>query len=500
MSSLKNPLPATRTPWQDQMAIEAMAIAKRRLQAQQHRQTMPKEAYGTWLRKASPTFNWDWPHMMLIQEAMDRMTAGSITRLMIFVPPRHGKSEAVTIRYPAYRLERDPSTKVIVGSYNQDLAETFSRRTKGILSERGICPLDPNITSNADWLTTYEGGLRAAGVGSGVTGRGGDLIIIDDPIKSRVEAASPAYRKRVVDWYTNDLYTRLEPNACMVLIMTRWHEEDLAGYILSSEEADQWTVIKLPAEAERHDPLGRAEGEALCPDRYPLEALHLRKKVLGSYGYASLFQQRPTPAEGGMFLEKWFEDKEAYVDASEIPADAELVRYWDHASTQDDGDYTAGVLLGFQRRTGLLFLIDIHRGQWGSAKRDKEIVKTAIADRQRFGRRVRIYIEQQPSGAGKDQVRAMLANLVGFRAMPDPARGDKEIRADNFASVCGSGLLRIVRGCRNLREFVTEAVLFPYGANDDMIDSASGGTNRLTSKRVARAVAPIGQYGQSRFK
>lgn len=241
---------------------------------------------------------------------------------MLFVPPRHGKSELTTVRYPAWRLERKPTTRVIVGCYNSTLAEKFSRKARRICNERMALSRDRVAVS--DWETEAGGGLRAVGVGSGVTGQGGDLIIVDDPIKSREEANSQAYRERVWTWWTDDLYTRLEPDAAIVLILTRWHMDDLAGRILASEDAPNWTVVSLPAFAEANDPLGRSEGEALCPERFDERDLAEIKAVQGS-SFEALYQQRPSALEGSIFKREWWRYYR------EAPRFSRIIQSWDTA-------------------------------------------------------------------------------------------------------------------------------------------------------------------------
>jgi hypothetical protein len=184
---------------------------------------------------------------------------------MLFVPPRHGKSTLASVHYPAYRLECDPRVRVVLGCYNADLATTFSRQVRSLVRRRAKIALNEERQAATDWQTRVGGGLRAVGVGGGVTGHGADLLIIDDPIKNREEADSPTYRDRIWQWFKDDLYTRLEPGGAIVLIMTRWHEDDLAGRLLLSERAEDWEVVSLPALAEADDLLGRAVGPRSAP-------------------------------------------------------------------------------------------------------------------------------------------------------------------------------------------------------------------------------------------
>lgn len=260
--------------------------------------------FDDWLPQVTPQYSWDWPYLTYIREHLQRVTAGSSKRLMLFLPPRHGKSEMTTIRYPVWRLEREPGFRVCVGCYNQSFAERFGRKARKVARTR--FPLSDERSAAKEWETGSGGVFRACGVGNPPTGEGFDLVVIDDPIKSREEADSDAYRERVWEWYSTDLRTRLEPGAAMILIQTRWHEDDLAGRILQNDARGQWEVVSLPALAEADDPLGREIGEALCPERYDETALADLKTDLGSYSFAALFQQRPSPPEGGIFKRHWW--------------------------------------------------------------------------------------------------------------------------------------------------------------------------------------------------
>jgi len=212
----------------------------------------PAAPFDAWLRRFTPNYNWDWKHLQVVQTQLQEITKGELDRLMLFMPPRHGKSECATVRYPVYRLFRKPDTRVIVAAYNQTLANRFSRKMRSLMRSHGeLKPLLSRDRAAAEeWETTAGGGVRAVGVGGGVTGMGADLIVIDDPVKSREQAESQAFRERSWEWYTDDVYTRLEPNGGIILILTRWHEDDLAGRILTSDDAASWRVVRMPALAE----------------------------------------------------------------------------------------------------------------------------------------------------------------------------------------------------------------------------------------------------------
>lgn len=387
---------------------------------------------------------------------------------MIFVPPRHGKSEMTTVRYPIWRLEQDPSLRIIVGAYNQILANKFSRKSRRIAKSR--LKLSRERTAVEDWETEEGGGLRAVGVGSGVTGQGGDVILIDDPVKNRKEAESPAYREMVWEWYTDDLYTRAEPGAAIILIMTRWHDDDLAGRILASEDAPNWTVISLPALAEENDPLGRKIDEALCPERYDEAALAGIKRVLRR-GFYALYQQRPQPREGGMFKRQWFR----IVPAAPLQAFLR-VRYWDKAATEDGGDWTVGLLMAWTPDG--FYIESVVRGQWSSGQRDQIIRQTALLDARRYGNSVIQWAEQEGGASGKDAAVAFVTLLAGFPAGASTATGSKELRAEPLSSQMEVGNVFLVEGAWN-DEFIDELCSFPSGRNDDQVDGASGAFNRL---------------------
>jgi predicted phage terminase large subunit-like protein len=392
---------------------------------------------------------------------------------MVFMPPRHLKSETVTVRYAAWRILRNPAMSVIIGAYNQTLAERFSRRAQKTLV--GRVELDKRRQAAAEWETAAGGGLRAAGVGGGVTGMGAELIVIDDPVKSREDANSETMRNKTWDWYCDDLYTRRNPDCAMVLIMTRWHEDDLAGRLLArmgsdDEFGDDWEVVNFPALAEDNDLLGRRFGEALCPERYDLDELERIRAVLGNSFYA-LYQQRPQPLEGGMFKKHWFEPF-----VSSAPPRLECVRYWDKAATEDGGCHTAGVLIG-KTVDGQFFIVDVVRGQWSVFERESIIKRTAVVDRARYGNVV-VIVEQEPGSGGKESAEATIRNLAGYSVYADRPTGDKETRAEPLAAQAEGGNVKLVRGDWNA-VYLDELAGFPFGKYADQVDASSGAFNYL---------------------
>jgi predicted phage terminase large subunit-like protein len=420
----------------------------------------------------TPGWEWNWPYQRYIRDALQRVTDGVCRRLMIFIPPRHGKSEMVTVRYPIFRLERDPTLRVIITAYNQTLSDKFSRKARKIAQMRGRIAISRERKAVNDWETVRGGGLRSAGVGGGITGLGANLVVIDDPVKSREEASSLTIRDRVYDWFTDDVYSRLEPDGAIILIMTRWHDDDLAGRLLA-QHRDEWTVIRLPALAEADDPLGRLPGEALCPARYPVDELLRIKSVLGSWAFEALYQQRPMPLEGGLFKREWFGK---FVDV--VPAQVDVrVRYWDRAATPGGGDYTAGVKMS-RTADGLFYVEDVVRGQWSPGERDRVIMQCAVTD----GEGVQIWLEQEPGSSGVDSVQALVRMLAGYSVHASRVTGSKEVRAEPFAAQCEAGNVILVKGGWN-SAWLDETLVFPNGQHDDQVDATSGAFTALGQAR-----------------
>jgi hypothetical protein len=438
------------------------------------------------LHRASPHFTWDWPHLQLAQSRLELVTSGLSSREMFFMPPRHGKSEQNTVHYAAYRIIKDPSTRVIIAAYNQSLACNFSRKVRRLV-ERFI-PLSKEVKSVDHWETTSEGGVRAVGVGSGVTGLGANLIIIDDPVKSREEANSLHYRDRCWEWYTDDLWTRQEPDCSIMLTMTRWHGDDLGGRL--QQEADEdWHITKLPALAKEDDPLGRELNEPLCPARMTKEKLIIAREQQGINFYA-LFQQEPQPPEGTMFKI----EKLKKIHASLVPVCEQYVFGWDKAASAGKGDYTAGVLMG--RYLHNYYIFRSIRGQWSPGERRTQMKKYIRMFNEAFGGVV-TWIEEEGGSAGADSADLDIQEFAPHAVFSQKMTGSKEARAMGFAAQVESEHVFIVEDPNNTFEFmdgvfikdktknwqtgyIDELAQFPFGCkNDDQVDASSLAFNKL---------------------
>lgn len=273
-----------------------------------------------------PEYRVNWHHRVLVDK-LEAVERGDIKRLIVTMPPRHGKSEIVSVQFPAWAIGRNPDKNVIEASYSGDLAVDFGRQVRNIVASERYGFLFPNLSLAEDsqakgkWNTNGRGAYNAVGVGGATTGKGADLLLIDDPIKNRQDAESQVVRDSLWDWYTSTARTRLSPQGAIVVVMTRWHDDDLVGRILRSENASSWDVLHLPAIAT-HDEAYRKEGEALWADHFSLPILEETKRDLGTYDWSSLYQGNPLDSDSQEFR------KDLFVYRSEQDlADKRLNRY-----------------------------------------------------------------------------------------------------------------------------------------------------------------------------
>ena len=362
---------ATATPTSDDIlrALDLMTWQERR----EFDRLIGVPSFRDWCKTTSPEMRWDLAYQNLLFEYLDRVTYGDIDRLMIIMPPRHGKSETVTVRYAAWRLEREQSLPIRLGAYNATFAERFSRKVRRMVEAQGV-QLAQDSRSVAAWETTAGGGLWAAGVGGGVTGTGARLIIIDDPVKSREEANSLTYRDRCDDWYHDDLYTRRNPGkSAIILIMTRWHDDDLGGRRLKDPASEGWVVLHLPAICDQaDDQMGRPMGAELCPELWDLAELERTRTQLdreeGRMAFQALYQGRPVTAEGNMIKRAWWRryglgvDRERHIVTLPDAFDEYVMAVDCAFSAATTADYT---VFGVWGRSGPnAFLLDRVKGQW----------------------------------------------------------------------------------------------------------------------------------------
>lgn len=455
------------------------------------------------------------PMHYLIGSALDRVISGKIKKLMIFAPPQHGKSELASVRLPAYYLGRFPDRPIILTSYSASLAEAKSREIRGIIeTNEEYQRLFPNVKTRRDsravnkWLIHgRRGSLLAAGAGGSITGSPAVLGIIDDPFQGWKEAQSPVERENVWKWYRGTFRTRIWENGAIILIMTRWHEDDLAGRLLA-EQADEWTVLRLPAIAESEadrieqdkflniphlpfDPLNRAEGEPLAPKRFSRKALDELRRDVGETAWAAEYMQVPRSMEGNMMKREWFSQF-----VNEVPKQCKRVRFWDKASSETDGScFTAGVLVAMGG-DGICYIEDVVKGRWRPEEREKVILQTAELDRLLYNNTVKIWIEQEPGSSGVESSQISIKNLRGYPVYSEKPKGDKNVRLEPFSVQAANGNVRLKRGDWN-GAWIEEMCTVPNGKYRDQSDATSGGFNKLAlRKNKSVGGRAVGLYGR----
>ena len=406
------------------------------------------------------------PHHRRLMAALDAVSSGETDRLMVLMPPGSAKSTYVSVLFPAWYLGRHPRASLIMACHTDGLASHFGRRTRALVQEYGAAleyQLSTDERAANRWRTNQGGEYFGSGIRGPIAGRRADLAIIDDPIKSWAEADSPTCREHAWEWYRTDLVPRLKPRGRVVLVMTRWHEDDLGGRILETEAG--WTVLRLPALAVLPDPMGRAAGEALWPEWEDAEGLSRKRAAMGERAFAALFQQNPKPPSGGLFM------PERVTVYDMVPDEIVAVRAWDLASALPapgkDPDWTVGLRLG--RDTEQRFSVtDVQRFRGTPGEVEASILATAKQD----GPAVSIALPQDPGQAGQAQAAYLTRKLAGFVVRCSPETGAKLTRAAPVAAQIEAGNMSMLRAPWN-RAFLEELRDFPHGRKDDQVDALS---------------------------
>lgn len=401
-------------------------------------------------------------HHLSIAEALEKVESGEIDRLMIFMPPRHGKSELASRRFPAWYLGRNPAKQIISASYSSDLSGDFGREVRNIVADplyRNVFDVELRQDSKAAnrWHTDQDGVYVSAGVCTAITGRGADIALIDDPFKDRQEADSQTRREHVYRWYQSTLYTRLMPNAAIILIQTRWHEDDLAGRLLTKMEegGDQWTVVELPALSDA--------GEALWPEWYPVPALQRIQTAVGPREWSALYQQKPQPDEGTFFQRDYFPD------ASGVPQVRNIYITSDFAVTDDAGDFTEHAVWALDS-DDVLQPVD-----WWYGQKTADVWIDALAD---------LILKWQPlcwfgeSGVIRRAVepfltRRLLERKAYVRQEWVASISDKPTRARAFQARASMGKVKLPHREEWAQRLLSQLLVFPAGRHDDAVDCCS---------------------------
>jgi len=419
-----------------------------------------------------PNYRVNW-HLEEIAKELEKIEKGEneYKVLILMMPPRHGKSMTTSINFPAWYLGRNSKKRIITASYSGDLAVEFGGMTRNIFSLNAYKHIFNDVSlksdekSKARWLTNKGGSYTSVGIGGATTGRGADIFIIDDPIKNREEGDSEVIRNKHWGWFTSTAYTRLEPGGTVILILTRWHFDDLAGRILGNEELAKLTkVIKFPAIAE-FDEVYRKTGEPLWPNRYDLMDLKQIKETIGPYDWASLYQQSPIASALQEFKEVWFRNR----DFNEVlRLDTRNFLTIDTAmSKTDSADFTGFCENRVDRQNNWNFRA------WRMRLNPKELIDMLFKLYEENGYE-KIGIEET---VYLDVLKPFLDDEMRKRGKFLPVESlkhnqiRKETRIRGLIPRYASGSVFHITGeCRDLQE---EQLVFPKGVHDDVLDAAA---------------------------
>ena len=402
------------------------------------------------------------PHHELIASKLEQVERGEVDRLMLLVPPRHGKSELASKRFPAWYLGRQPTKQFISVSSTAELASDFGRDVRNIISgpEYSVIfdtSLAEDSQARGKWHTSQGGIYYSIGIGGSILGRGGDVVLIDDPYSTMQDAMSEVTRKSVWDWYRGTIYNRLMPGGAIVVINHRMHEMDLCGLLLEHAAAggDKWEVVELPAINE--------SSEALWPEAYPIEALNRIKANTLPRFWSALYQQQPTPDEGTYFLRDWIKP---YVNAPPLK-NMHLYGASDYAVTADGGDYTAHIVVGVDP-DGEMYLLDVWRMQassdvWVEAFCDLVLKWKPLEWAEETG--------QIKSGVGPFLSKRAIDRSAFVYRRQFPTRGDKAVRAQSIRGRIAMRGLHIPVNAPWRAALEREMLTFPGGEHDDMVDA-----------------------------
>lgn len=476
-----------------------------------------------------PAYSSGWVHDDIcrrLEKFSQEVAEKKSPRLMLLMPPRHGKSELASIRFPAWHLGHYPNHELINIGYNLDLPMKFSRKVREVMREpqyKGIFPdatLHPDSQSLEAWLTTSGGGFTAAGVGGGITGKGAHILIIDDPIKNQEEADSILTRDKLWDWYQSTAYTRLAPGGGVLVIETWWNDDDLAGRLqqmMSKEDSDQFEIVRYPALSEAWEyrdevtgdivrtpeevdvddpPVGmsnqltllRPKDFCLHEDRYPTDSLKRIRANLQPRIWSALYQQNPVPDEGMYFKKEFFR----YQKALPAPNNLRIYTAWDFAiGEKTHNDWTVGATI-LQDDTDTLYVLDIHRMKGDSF----QIIEAMLDVAERWGQFPGTgYLMGAEDGQIWRAMVPMLKKRMTERKQYPPYEvlrplSDKLARARPLQGRMQQGRVVFPEGASWLPQAEQELLRFPAGAHDDVVDALAWAVHLCIGKEPPRLEEP----------
>lgn len=430
-------------------------------------------------------------HQQYITDKLQLIINGEKKFYIVEIPPQHGKSVSITETFPAYYLMKYPDRLAMVASYSEELYKKFGRKNREkfrhFSSDLFNLEISRETSSVSEWgIENHLGQLYSTSILGGATGRGADLLIIDDPIKNRAEAESKTIRNKIYAEWQSTFYSRLSANASVIVIMTRWHEDDLAGRLLK-EMSLPWEEIRFPAIAEANDLLGRKEGEPLAPEIGKDEAWAARtKRVSGSRDWSSLYQQSPTPAGGNVFKRSWVKyyvpDLKTKVKlglGSEVAImpdkfDKQL-QSWDCTfKDTKTSDYVSGQVWA---KKGIdYYLLDRHNERMGIVNTMKAIEVMSV----KWPKALAKLIEDKANGSAViEMLQKKLSGIV-----PVNPEGGKEVRAQAIAPLWEAGNVYVPHPLWKpwIDDMINELIAFPNAENDDDVDSMSQALIKMDQK------------------
>jgi predicted phage terminase large subunit-like protein len=408
----------------------------------------------------------------IIIPALEAVERGEIKRLAIALPPGHAKSSVGTLSFPSWYLGRHPDRQAISVSHTAELSTDFGRKVLGLVGSglyRAVFPgfqLSGDTGSASRFTTTRGGAYFAVGLGGAITGRRAHLVVIDDPFKDRADAMSPAIRKAVKEAYSSTIYPRLMPDGAIVLISTRWHEDDLVGWLTQEHAADGWHLISMPALAES-DEGWRKVGEPLWPEMFPLKTLGSIRAAIGEAAWVSLYQQRPAAAEGAIFRRDWWRSY------SDVPHDFDrIVMSADTAfKAGSEADFSVVTVWGETKTGHYLLTVWRKRAEFPELKREVISLATAWSP-------TALLVEDRASGQSLIQE---LQRETRLPVVPVSVDRDKVTRAQAVTPMIEAGRVFLPASAPWLPDYLDELSSFPAAPHDDQVDSTTMALNWMRS-------------------
>jgi len=496
--------------------LSKVALARQELA---YREYLARDLMAFTVEMEGPSYKAGWVHRDIcarLERFCDAVIAEKSPRLMLLMPPRHGKSIIASQDYPAFHLGKRPDHEIINVGYNLDLPTRFSRRVRDILQSEDYHKIFPDTELDMKsqgveaWLTTKRGGFTAAGRGGGITGKGAHVLIVDDPLKNMEEADNFDIREKLEDWYFSTAYTRLAPGGGILIIETMWHDDDLAGRILSKmandPDAEVFEVIRYPAISTKFEyrhpqtlemrytdtpeasefELLRAPGEALHAARYPLEFLErVRTSGMPPRVWSALYQQDPVPEEGLCFTTEMFK----YAPAMPPREHKRYYIAWDFAiSEKQRADYTVGVCL-MQDENDNLYFVDMVRFQAGTERITDEFISMIKRWSDISGSTLQLNVEDgQIWKAIKSTLKQRMKEEKAYISIEVlTAISDKKSRSSALEGRMEHGRFWFIEGKPWNKDATRELQRFPAGRNDDIVDAMSWAVRLATGKKPRRA-------------